>query len=129
METPPENGLHLPGASSRVARRLLVIFENRLELLSVEVQEERERLLCALWLVMGAAAFGLLAGIALSALVVIVCWEHSPVAALLILTALYAAAAVFIYRRLSRLHRDWETFSATLDQLRKDRQCLEKKFN
>jgi len=55
METPPENGLHLPGASSRVARRLLVIFENRLELLAMEVQEERERLLHALLLALAVA--------------------------------------------------------------------------
>jgi uncharacterized membrane protein YqjE len=48
------------------------------------------------------------------------------VAVLLILTALYAAAGICLYRRLTGLLRNWQTLSATLDQLRKDRACLEK---
>jgi hypothetical protein len=39
---------------------------------------------------------------------------------------LYRATAVCLYRRLTGLLRDWQTLSATLDQLRKDRACLEK---
>jgi uncharacterized membrane protein YqjE len=42
----------------------LAIGENRFELLMVEVQEERERLLHAIVLALGAAALGLLAGMA-----------------------------------------------------------------
>ena len=48
------------------------------------------------------------------------------VAALLALTCLYGAAGIFLYRRLAGLLRDWQTLSASLDQLRKDRACLEK---
>jgi uncharacterized membrane protein YqjE len=56
------------GATSKTfARRLLTIGENRLELLTVEVQEERERLLHAFLLALGVAAFGLLAGLTLTA--------------------------------------------------------------
>ena len=108
------------------ARRLFTIGENRLELLMVEVQEERERLLHAILLIFGVAAFGLLAGITLSAAVVILLWNHSPVAVLLTLTVLYGAAAVCLWKRLSGLMRDWQMLSATLDQLRKDRACLDK---
>ena len=50
----------------RLARLLLAIGENRLELLSVELQEERERLLCAILLALGVAAFSLLAGVCVS---------------------------------------------------------------
>jgi len=32
---------------------------------------------------------------------------------------------VCLYRRLTRLLRDWQNLPATLDQLRKDRACLE----
>ena len=49
-----------------------------------------------------------------------------PVAVLLILTALYTAAGIFLYRRLIGRLRNWQMLSATLDQLRKDRACLEK---
>ena len=115
------------GTTSKMfARRLLTIGENRLELLTVEVQEERERLLHAFLLALGVAAFGLLAGLALTAAIVVWLWTWSPVAVLLILTGLYGAAGVCLYRRLTGLLRDWQTLSATLDQLRKDRACLEK---
>jgi uncharacterized membrane protein YqjE len=48
------------------------------------------------------------------------------VTVLLTLAVLYGAAAVCLCRQLARLLRDWETLPASLDQLRKDRACLEK---
>lgn len=129
METPADTVPHLADASKRLAQRALVICENRFELLMVEVQEERERILHAIWLALGAAAFGLLAGVALTAVVAVAFWQGSPVAALMILTVLYAIAAALLYVRLARLQRDWQTLPTTLDQLRKDRACLEKNFN
>ncbi len=126
MEPPPANTGQLAETSKRFARRLLTIGENRFELLMVEVQEERERLLHAILLALGVATFGLLAGAALTGAIVVLFWELSPVAALLALTGLYGAAAVCLYRRLTLLLRDWQNLPATLDQLRKDRACLEK---
>jgi uncharacterized membrane protein YqjE len=116
----------LAATSKHFARRLLTIGENRLELLAVEVQEERERRLHAFLLALGVAAFALLAGLTLTTAIVVLSWAWSPVAVLLILTALYAAAGICLYRRLTGLLRNWQTLSATLDQLRKDRACLEK---
>jgi uncharacterized membrane protein YqjE len=108
------------------ARRLMTIGENRLELFTVEVQEERQRLLRALLLALGAAALGLLAAMTLTALIVVLLWDFSHWAALLTLTVLYGAAGICLYRRLTALLRDWQTLPASLDQLRKDRACLEK---
>jgi uncharacterized membrane protein YqjE len=126
METAAGSFKQVGATSKLFARRLLTIGENRLELLTVEVQEERERLLHAFLLALGVASFGLLAGLTLTAAVVVWLWAWSPVAVLLILTGLYGAAGVCLYRRLTGLLRDWQTLSATLDQLRKDRECLEK---
>ena len=126
MEPAPIHVGQLIETSKRFARRLLTIGENRCELLMVEVQEERERLLRAILLALGVAGFGLLAGVALTGAIVVLLWEISRVAALLVLTGLYGAAAVGFYRRLTRLLRDWQNLPATLDQLRKDRACLEK---
>jgi uncharacterized membrane protein YqjE len=107
------------------ARQLLVVVENRLELLMVEVQEERERLLRAILLALGVAVFGFLAGAALTVALVVLLWSLSPIAVLLTLTVLYSATAVFLYRHFAFLQRNWETLPATLDQLRKDRACIE----
>lgn len=126
MEPATSGGLkQLAADSKQVASRLLTIGENRLELLTVELQEERERLLHAFLLALGVAAFGLLAAMTLTAALVI--WLRDwPVTVLLTLTVLYAAAGFGFYQRLAGRLRDWQTFSATLDQLRKDRACLEK---
>jgi uncharacterized membrane protein YqjE len=126
METAAINFRQLAANSKQFARRLLTIGENRLELLTVEVQEERERLLHAFLLALGVAAFGLLAGLALTAAIVVELWAWSHVAVLLALSCLYGAAGICLYRRLTGLLRDWQTLSASLDQLRKDRACLEK---
>ena len=125
MEESSVSFKQLAATSKQFARRLLTIGENRLELLTVEVQEERERLLHAILLAIGVAAFGLLAAMTLTAAVVVLLWAYSPVAVLLTLTVLYAAAGSFLYRQLSGRLRGLQTLSATLDQLRKDRACLE----
>ena len=126
MEEPNVSLRQLGAATRNFARRLLTIGENRLELLKVEAQEESERLRQAFLLALGVAAFGLLAGITLTAAILVMLWAWSPVAALLILTGLYGAAAVCLWRRFTELLRNHQTLSASLDQLRKDRACLEK---
>jgi uncharacterized membrane protein YqjE len=128
METTSDNGTHLGDAAKRITQRTFVIVENRLQLLMVEAQEERERVLLAILLGLCAAVFGLLAGIALTFVIVVSLWEYTHVIALLLLAVLYIIAAVFFYARLVRLQRDWQTLPGTLDQLKKDRECLEKTF-
>src|ERR1039458_60852 len=105
METSTVSLNELAATSRTFARRLLIIGENRLELLTVEMQEERERLLHAILLALGVAAFGLLASLTLTAAIVVCLWAWSPVAVLLILTGLYAVAGIFLYLRLTGLDR------------------------
>ena len=116
----------LGATSKQFVRRLLAIGENRLELLTVEVQEAREHLLHTILLALGVAAFGLLAVLTLTAAIVVWLWAWSPVGVLLALTGIYGAAGGCLYRRLTGLLRDWQMLSSTLDQLRKDRACLDK---
>ena len=125
MEASSVSFKQLAATSKQFARRLLTIGENRLELLTVEVQEERERLLHAILLAVGVAALGLLAAMTLTATIVVLLWAYSPVAVLLTLTVLYTAAGSFLYRQIAGRLRGLQTLSATLDQLRKDRACLE----
>jgi uncharacterized membrane protein YqjE len=124
MDNPTVSG-QVISASKQLAKRLLTIGANRLELLTVEVQEERVRIMLAVLLVFGVAALGLLAGVTLTAAIVVILWAYSPAGVLLSLTGLYGLGAIGLYRRLTSLLREWRTLSATLDQLRKDRACLE----
>jgi uncharacterized membrane protein YqjE len=125
METSVESKSPLGTASKQVAQRLFVIVENRLQLLLVEAEEERTRLLQAIGLALGVAVFGLLAVMALTVALVVALWDHSPIITLLALTALYVGAAILCFWRLDRLQRNWQTLPDTLEQLRKDRKCLE----
>ena len=118
----------ISSASKRFARRLLMIAGNRIELLTVEVLEERLRLMRAILLALGVAAFGLLSGVALTTTIVVLFWAYSPLGVLLCLTCLYGAAAAILYLRLAALLRNWQNLPCTLEQLRKDRACLEKEF-
>lgn len=111
--------------SKRFARRLLTIGENRCQLLMLEVQQERERLLHALLLALGIAALGLLAAGAFTGAIVVLFWEVSRLTALLVLAGLYGAGAGFLYWRLMGVLRDWQSLPATLEQLGKDRAWLE----
>ena len=116
----------LVGTSKALVRRLLTIGENRLELLAVEVQEEREHLLHAFVLALGAAAFGLLAGMTLTAAIVCCLWMYSPLTVLLTLSGLYGAVGLGLAWRLKLWLRDWQTLAGSLEQLRKDRAAMEK---
>jgi uncharacterized membrane protein YqjE len=125
MNTATDTVKPIAGAARRLARRLLATGENRLELLAVEVQEERDRLLHGVLLAFGVAVLGLLAGLAITTAAVILLWAYCPVTVLLTLASLYTATGICLCWRLAVLLRDRETLSATRAQLRKDRLCLE----
>jgi uncharacterized membrane protein YqjE len=129
MEESTDNLKRLAATSKHLAGRLLTMGENRLELLTVELQEERERVLRALLLALALAVFGLLTGMTLTAAIVFWLPQYPPAVVLLVLTGVYAAVGLILCWRLVRLLRDWHMLSASLDQFRKDRACLEKIFS
>lgn len=123
--TPPtEDGVW--SAAARWLRTLRGVAENRLELFLVELKEERVRLFEALLL----AAFGmvcaLMALVLLTLTVAVVFWETHRLLVLALLALAYAgAAAAALVSLRARLQR-WQAFAETLEQLKKDRSCLEK---
>ncbi|HEY1172167.1 MAG TPA: phage holin family protein [Verrucomicrobiae bacterium] len=125
MDASPGKFGRITSLARRMLHRFLAIGENRIELFLLEVQEEREKLVKVLLLVVGMAVFGLLAGIALTLAVMLFFWERSPVLALVIMTLIYGLMAAYLYHRMMALQRDWQTLPGTLEQLRKDRECLD----
>ncbi len=126
MEPAANNVGQVVESSKEFARRFLAMGEIRLELLMVEVLEERERLFHGFLLALGVAAFGMLAGITLTSAIVVSLWDYSPLAVLVTLTGLYGGAGFQLWRALSRLLSLRRALGASLDELRKDRACLEK---
>lgn len=108
----------------RTASRLL---ESRAELFLLELKEERVRLVAALWLALAAAICALLAFVLATFTLVVIFWDNHRIAVLVVLTVAYSAGAVGAWISLRhRLHR-WDAFSASLNQIKKDRECLETK--
>ena len=92
----------------------------------VEAQEERERIFSAIMVAVVAAAFSLLTGITITIIVAVAFWDHDPLIALTILAAIYAVVAISLCIKLAQFQRDWQTLPTTIEQLKKDRECLEK---
>lgn len=116
----------LAGDARRFARTLLTVGGNRLELLAVDLQEEREHLLRAVLLALGVAACAMLAGTALTAALVVALWALGPVVVLLAVAGLWSLAALLFAWLLGDRLQGWRALSATLDQVRKDRAGLER---
>jgi uncharacterized membrane protein YqjE len=125
MEIPPETDPDLAGTTKRVAWRLLAICHNRVELVMVEMQEERERARALIILASAIAVLGLMAVLTITGLIVYAAGPYRLVA-LIVLAILYTAGAGFFYLKLTQLQRDWEPLSGTREQLQKDRECFEK---
>lgn len=125
MDTPSPNSSKIVGASTDVLRRLLSVGGNRLELFAVEWQEERERILRSFMLGLAIAVFGMLGAACLTVAVAAFLWPWSPAGAMLSAAVFHGIIALIVYSRLRALWRNWNAFSASVTQLRKDCECLQ----
>lgn len=120
-----ERSAGLLASSRRLLAGVLELVQTRLEIVSGEFEEERERLqelvvygLMSLWLI----SFGV---IFLTLLVVVLLWEEHRYAVLGAFAALYlglGAYALAVVRR--KLRERPRLFAATIAELKKDRQSL-----
>ena len=124
MEPVADAVQQIAGQCRHISRQLITIGANRLELLSVELQEERHLLVRAVLLAFAAACFGLLAGGTLTALVAVLFFDRFPVLVLCGLSLAHGTAAVLVIQRLRSLLGARQSLSASFDQLRKDCACL-----
>jgi uncharacterized membrane protein YqjE len=114
----------LSGTLRRMADVTLATIRNRLELLAVEVEEEKCRLVQALVLGAIAVALAVVTLTLLSLLVVIVFWDHGRIPAVAILSGLFGSGAVIAACSFRRCLAKGPGFQSTLEELNKDRACL-----
>lgn len=120
-----EGGLLSP--LRRMLKTLRDAAENRVELFLVEWQEERLRMLDALWLLMVGTVCALMALILATLIVVVIFWDTHRMLVLALLLLAYTGVAVTAFGILySRLKR-WRAFAATLEQIKKDQACFKEK--
>ncbi len=104
---------------------LIGTVHDRIELLSIELQEEKLRAI-RLFVAVGAALFaGLMAVTLASVTLVYLFWESARLWVLLGLTLLYAGAATGIALGVRcSLSRQPKPFAGTLQELKEDRACF-----
>jgi len=123
-EPDPESAGPL-AAGRRILRTVSDLAHTRLELFLVELKEERIRLVDALLLLAVGVVCAAMTLILLTFTVVLIFWEHR-VLALVLLTLMYAGMAVGALVTLRKRLAGWNAFAATLQEFKKDRECLDK---
>ena len=115
----------LLGAVRALVDNLLGSVHDRIELISVELQEEKQRLI-QLFIWISVAIFtGMMALAFASITLVFLFWDTARIAALGAITILYAGAAIAAVVALRRqIARQSKPFAATLQELRNDRACI-----
>lgn len=111
-----------------LSANLLGIVQTRLELLSTDIAEERERIVTLLVLAL-AALFSIGVGVVLLAILVVVAlWESNRLFALGGMIVFFLMTGAIIgWVVLSRLRRSPRPFDASISELAKDRQELKAK--
>jgi uncharacterized membrane protein YqjE len=106
----------------RILSSAFAIFETRLELIGIELQEEKERLIGVLFLGLAAMMLAMMALITLTVLIAIYFWDTYRYQSLVGITAVYALIALVCgLRARHTLHEAPAMFDDTLAEFRKDR--------
>jgi uncharacterized membrane protein YqjE len=125
MDEPRESSAGLLDSLRRLVDTGLGLAQGRLELLSVELQQEKHRFVELLVWTFLAVALGLVAVIVVSFTIVVLFWESARVPVLVVLGALYIAATIWAISRLRRLLRSGRRpLHDTIEEFKKDRACL-----
>ena len=115
----------LLGAFKTLGDSLLGTVQDRLELFSLELQEEKFRLI-RIFLWISTAVFTGMMTVAFGSLTIVyLFWESARIAVLGGLTAVYAAVLIWIIVSFRRfLGRQPAPFAATLKEMGEDRECI-----
>ena len=103
----------------------LGLAQTRLELLSVELQQEKNRLIEVLAWMLIAVVLGLMALILVSFSLVVLFWDSARVVVLVLLCVLYVGGATWAVQRARKtLKQSRAPLKDSIEELKKDRACL-----
>ena len=126
MEDPTSAPTGFLGSLRVLGDSILASVHDRFELFTVELQEEKFRLIKTFVWICAAVFTGMMAIMFASLTIVYVFWETARLGVLLTLTAIYTGALVAIMVALrSFLARQPKPFSATLHEIGEDRACIQ----
>jgi uncharacterized membrane protein YqjE len=125
METPPPSSPGFVRSFRVLGDGLLGLVQDRLQLLSVELHEEKFRLI-QIFIWISAAVFSAMMAVTFASLAIVyLFWEGARLGALIGLTVLYSGALIGIVVSFRRyLARQPRPFAATLSEIGEDRACI-----
>jgi uncharacterized membrane protein YqjE len=125
METRAPGPSGLLGSLRGLADGLIGSAHDRLELLAVELHEEKHRLIEIFIWISAIVFLAMLAMVFASLAIVVLFWESARVAVVCSLATLYIGALIAVAVGFKRyLKRQPKPFAATLSELREDRECI-----
>jgi uncharacterized membrane protein YqjE len=127
MAATEEKSASLFGSVRRLLDTGLSIVESRVELLAIELQEEKHRLAELVLLTAIVAALGTMALTLATLAIVVFFWQNAYLIVLAVLAGAYLIATALAFRALQRRIGTSKAFAGTLNELRKDRGCLQNK--
>ena len=112
-------------AASALLESVLASVHNRIQIFSIELQEEKIRAIQLLVWVAAIVFAGMMTLAFASLTVIYFFWENARLAALGGMTVVYAVGLIILWKRLQiYLARQPKPFEATLSELEKDRACI-----
>ncbi len=125
MSSPPLSSVGFLGALRKLCEGLIVGAEQRIALLSAELQEEKLRLIQIFFWISAVVFSGMMAVAFASLLLVYIFWEYARLWVLGGLALFYAGvflAVLLAFRRF--IDRQPQPFAATISELTEDRACI-----
>lgn len=115
----------LKASATRVANSAMELLRTRLELASIELAEERERLYVRLGLLFSGVLLIVFGVLGLGALTMVYFWETNRIAAVLLPTLVCVTVGALLLQRSGAVRRAGGIpFAATLAELDKDRAAI-----
>ena len=126
MDTRTPGASGLLGSLRGFADGLIGSAHDRLDLLAVELQEEKYRLIQVFIWISTIVFLAMLATIFASIAVVVLLWDTARIAAVCSLAGLYVVGLIGVVVGFRRyLKRQPKPFAGTLSELRADRECIQ----
>ncbi|PMS35406.1 phage holin family protein [Trinickia symbiotica] len=121
-DNPSTHASHEHGPLRRMLSSIVSLMHTRLELIGIELAEERDKLIAVLFLGLAAAIFAMMALISLTALIAVAFWDTYRLQVLGAITVVYGIGALICALKVrSGLHGATIVFQTTLNEFEKDR--------